>query len=60
MAVLRVFNHKQMIGESNVAGLCELKNRDEYVRAVLSILKSNSDLARQIRLAVKHVFGLEE
>lgn len=60
MAVLRVFNHKQMIGESNVATLCGLKNRDEYVRAVLGVLKSDTNDAQRIRIAVKRVFGLEQ
>lgn len=58
MMVLRVFNQKQMIGESNVAALCGLKGKDDYVRTVLNILKRNDDNAAAIRDAIKQALGL--
>ena len=58
MAVLKVFNHKQMIGDSNVASLCGFHRKDDYIRGVLNILKSNSQEAVDIRNAVKDCFGI--
>lgn len=58
--VLRVFNQKTMLNESNVAGLCGLKGKNEYIRTVLNILKTpNSPDAVQIRTAIKQCFGFE-
>ena len=59
-SILKVYNQKLMLGESNVAVLCGYKNRDDYVRGVLNILKGNSEHARAIRKAIKACFGLEE
>ena len=60
MAVLRVFNQKQMIGDSNVANLCGFHRKDDYIRGVLNILKGDSQAARDIRKAVKQCFGIDE
>ena len=38
-SVLRVFNYKQMLGDSNVAVLCGYRRKDDYLRGVLTILK---------------------
>ncbi len=54
MMVLRVFNHKTMIGESNVAGLCGLRSRNDYVKTVLNLLKHGGTAARQITAAVRY------
>ncbi len=51
--VLRVFNHKQMLAESQVAPLCGLKNRDEYIRTVLNLLKHDTPQARVMREAIR-------
>ncbi len=59
-SILRVYNQKLMIGESNVAVLCGYKGKDEYIRGVLNILKSGSNEAKAIRTAIKQCFGLEE
>ena len=59
-SILRVYNQKLMIGESNVATLCGYKSKDDYIRGVLSILKGGSENARAIRRAIKQCFGLEE
>jgi len=56
--VLKVFNQKLMLGESNVAGLCGYNGKDAYIRGVLSILKSNNKEAAAIRTAIKQCFGL--
>lgn len=57
-AVLKVFNEKSMLPESGVAQLCGLRNKEEYIRAVLNILKNDGDDADKIRLAVKRCFGI--
>jgi hypothetical protein len=59
-SILKVYNQKLMLGESNVAVLCGYKNKEDYVRGVLNILKGNSEHARAIRKAIKACFGLEE
>jgi hypothetical protein len=59
-SILKVYNQKLMLVESNVATLCGYKGKDDYVRGVLNILKGNSENARAIRRAIKECFGLEE
>ena len=56
--VLRVFNQKQILGDSNVAALCGLNKKDDYIKTVLNILKGNSRFAQDIRQAIKQCFGL--
>ena len=58
-SILKVYNQKLMLGESNVATLCGYKNKEDYVRGVLNILKSNNAEARNIRHAIKECFEIE-
>jgi hypothetical protein len=57
-SILRVFNQKTMVPQSNVAELCGLKNKDDYVAAIIKILRRNSPEADQIRLAIARCFGI--
>jgi ABC-type Mn2+/Zn2+ transport system ATPase subunit len=59
-SILRVYNQKQMLNDSNVATLCGFKSKDDYIRGVLNILKGNSNYANDIRHAIKACFGLEK
>lgn len=59
-SILRVYNQKQMLNDSNVATLCGFKSKDDYIRGVLNILKGNSNYANDIRHAIKACFGLED
>lgn len=59
-SILRVYNQKQMLNDSNVATLCGFKSKDDYIRGVLNILKGNSDNAATIRRTIKSCFGIEE
>ena len=59
-SILKVYNQKQMLSESNVATLCGFKSKDDYIRGVLNILKGNSENADAIRHAIKQCFGLED
>ena len=56
--VLRVFNQKEMLTDSNVAGLLGLDSKDAYIKTVLNILKSDGKDADAIRAAVKDCFGI--
>lgn len=56
--VLRVYNQKSMLPSSNVAGLCGLADKQDYVNTILKILSSESEGAESIRRAVKRCFGL--
>lgn len=58
-AVLKVFNEKSMVVNSNVAALCGLNNKDSYIRTVLHILKGDSKAAQAIRAAIKECFGIK-
>ncbi len=58
-SVLRVYNQKSMISGSNVAALCGLRNKDEYVRCVISILRGGTGQASRIAQAVRNCFGLK-
>ena len=59
-SILKVYNQKLMLNESNVATLCCFKSKDDYIRGVLNILKGNSENAAAIRKAIKECFGLED
>ena len=59
-AVLKVFNEKTIINNSNVATLCGLRNKEHYVKAILTILKENGPDADSIRRAVKECFGITD
>ena len=48
-----------MISGSNVAALCGLRNKDEYVRCVISILRGGTGQASRIAQAVRYCFGLK-
>ena len=60
LAVLRVFNHKQMLNDSNVASLCGYHRKDDYLRGVINILKSGGPEAEAIRQTVKQCFAIEQ
>ena len=58
-AVLKVFNQKSMIPLSNVASLCGLRGKDDYVRAIIAILREDGEPAQRIRKAVMDCFGIK-
>ncbi len=57
-SVLRVYNQKSMIPGSNVAGLCGLRTKEEYLDAILTILREDSPESERIRTAVRSCFNL--
>ena len=56
--VLKVYNQKSMLPASNVASLCGLKNKDEYISAIIDLLSRPGEAAETISNAVKRCFGL--
>lgn len=58
-AVLRVFNQKSMLVDSNMAQLCGLRSKDEYIKTVLYLLKRGGDYAESIRKAIKRAFLID-
>lgn len=51
--LLKVFNHKPLISETDLPSLLGFKNKDEYVRGVVSILKTGGNEAEKIRSAIR-------
>lgn len=58
MEVLKVFNNKPMLSESNVAGLCGLQGKNAYINRVLDLLKEDGKYAERLRIAIRKCFGL--
>ena len=58
--MLRVYNRKSMLSESNVAGLCGVPKPDKetYIRAILKILRRGGPDAARITAAIKKCFGI--
>lgn len=56
--ILRVYNQKSMLPGCNVAGLCGLHNKDEYLDAILTILRVEGANADAIRTAVRTCFRI--
>ena len=54
LSLLRVFNHKPLISESNLPGLLGYKNREDYIRGVISLLKTATPEAEKIRIAIRN------
>ncbi len=57
-AVLRVYNQKSMLIDTNLAQLCGLRSKDEYIKKVLTILKCGGENANVIRKAIKNCFEI--
>lgn len=51
--MLKVFNHKPLLSESGAPELLEYKNKDEYIRGVISTLKNGGKEAEKMRNAIR-------
>lgn len=58
MSILRVYNQKSILPSSNVAGLCGLANKEEYIATILDILRKNAPDAERISHAIRECFNL--
>lgn len=59
-AILRVYNQKSMLPSSNVAPLCGLNNKEEYINTILEILRHGGNDANRITAAIRACFNLSE
>lgn len=57
-AILRVYNQKSMLVDSNVAKLCGFSGKDEYIKAIFSSLKRGGKNAESIRTAIQACFRI--
>lgn len=58
-AILRVYNQKSILPGCNVAGLCGLRDKDEYLYTILRLLRHDGSEAHRIRRAVTDCFNLD-
>lgn len=59
-AILRVYNQKSMLPGCNVAQLCGLHDKDDYLYTILRILRQDIPEAARIRTAVLNCFNLQK
>lgn len=59
-SILRVYNQKSMLIDSGVAQACGCKQKDDYIKSVFAILKSDDEDAAKIRTAIKQCFGITD
>ncbi|MCM1348536.1 MAG: DUF4435 domain-containing protein [Firmicutes bacterium] len=57
-SVLRVYNQKSMLPGCNVAQLCGLHDKDDYLYTILKILRRDGPESSRIRMAMMNCFHL--
>ena len=58
-SVLRVYNQKTMLVQSNVAQLCGCQNKDEYIKSIFTILQRDNADSAAIRAAIKQCLEID-
>lgn len=58
--ILKVFNHKPLLSEVNLAGMLNYNNPDHYISDVMNCMKQNTSTSRQLREAFRACFKSEE
>ena len=58
LSVLKVYNQKSMLPGSNVASLCGLRNKEEYIADIIDILRRDLPGADMIRRAVRRCLNI--
>jgi len=58
--ILKVFNHKPMLGDCGVARMLGYKNKDEYISGVIGVLKEGGPDADEIRKVIRNCFRVGE
>jgi len=52
--ILKIFNNKGLLSNSNIVALCGINNKDDsYLKYIVSLLKLNNDKSEAIRQAIK-------
>lgn len=57
--VLKVFNHKPMLPESQLPFLLGYNDKESYITGVLRLLKESSPLAEKMRVAMLRIFEID-
>lgn len=55
--ILRVYNQKGMLPQSQLCKICGISNKESYLNLILSILKENKEDAEIIRTSIKTCLG---
>lgn len=55
-SILRVYNQKTILSSCGVAQNCGLRSKDDYIRCIISILRSHSPHATPLRQAILAAF----
>lgn len=58
--ILKVFNHKPILGDCGVAHMLGYKTKDEYVAGVIGALKEDGVIAEAIRESIRYCFRVDE
>lgn len=58
-SILRVFNQKSMLTETNVAAICGTRDKQQYIDTIINLLKKGGPYAERLRRAIIKSFGLE-
>ena len=58
--LLKVFNHKAIIGESQIISICECKNKESYINFILRVLNEDSDDSKQLKSAFRKYIEFEK
>lgn len=56
--VLKVFNHKPMLNDSNVARLLGYNSTEQYIASVMNAMKSRNAESQQLREAIRALFPM--
>lgn len=51
--LLKVFNHKAIIGESGILKICECKNKESYINFIIRVLNEDSNDSEELKSAFK-------
>ncbi|MDE6316716.1 MAG: DUF4435 domain-containing protein [Muribaculaceae bacterium] len=57
-SVLRVYNQKSMLPQSNVSSLTGCGDKQSYITAILNLLKADGSHAARLRSAIRSALGL--
>ncbi len=58
--ILKVFNHKPMLGDCGVAQMLGYKHKDDYIAGVIGALKEGGPDADRLREAIRRCFRVTE
>ncbi|NFO14750.1 DUF4435 domain-containing protein [Clostridium botulinum] len=57
--LLKVFNHKAIIGESGILRICECKNKESYINFIIRVLNEDSNDSEELKSAFKKYIRIQ-